>query len=125
MDRIIDGMGFGMTVRKRLLFVCTIHKMRSVTAQKIYEEDIRFDVKSAGIDSTADIVISDFLLNWADCIIVMEKRHRNFIRQKFPDIYRNKKIVCLYIDDDYEYMQAGLIKLLKERVEDLYLRKLL
>jgi protein-tyrosine-phosphatase len=32
----------------KLLFVCTVNRMRSATAHKIYEDDYRFDVKSAG-----------------------------------------------------------------------------
>lgn len=99
--------------------------MRSLTAHKIYEEDKRFDVKSAGTDQSANTVITSDLLNWADGIVVMEKRHRNFIRQKFPEIYKHKKIVCLYIPDDYEFMQIDLVHLLKEKVEDIYFRRLI
>ena len=99
--------------------------MRSATAHKIYENDDRFQVKSAGIDKTADTVLTDELLNWADSIIVMEKHHRNFIRARFPDIYKTKKIVCLYIPDEYDYMQTELIEILKAKVEDVYKRKLI
>ena len=98
--------------------------MRSATAHKIYNDDDRFEVKSAGTDKTADTVISLDLLTWADTVIVMEKHHRNFIRQKFPDIYKTKKIVCLYIPDDYAFMQTELIYILKEKVEDVLKRGL-
>ena len=47
----------------KLLFVCTINRMRSATAHKIYENDGRFHVKSAGTDKTADTVLTDELLN--------------------------------------------------------------
>ncbi|POY36751.1 protein tyrosine phosphatase [Solitalea longa] len=109
----------------KLLFVCTINRMRSATAHKIYENDNRFEVKSAGTDKTANTVLTSELLNWADSVVVMEKHHRNHIREHFPDIYKNKKIVCLYIPDDYDYMQTELIVLLKDRVEDVYNRKLI
>jgi predicted protein tyrosine phosphatase len=99
--------------------------MRSATAHKIYDGDERFEVKSAGTDNSANTVISNELLTWADSIVVMEKHHRNFIRQKFPDIYKNKTIVCLYIPDDYDYMQAELIIILKDKVEDVYKRGLI
>jgi hypothetical protein len=33
-----------------ILFVCTINKMRSLTAERIYQKDERFKVKSAGTD---------------------------------------------------------------------------
>ncbi|HLP49669.1 MAG TPA: hypothetical protein VK154_02235 [Chitinophagales bacterium] len=111
--------------RLKILFVCTVNRMRSATAHKIYEDDPRFEVKSAGTDSSANTVISADILAWADSIIVMEKHHRNYIRQKFPEIYKNKKIVCLYIPDDYDFMQLELISILKDKVEDIYFRKLI
>jgi predicted protein tyrosine phosphatase len=99
--------------------------MRSATAHKIYENDERFEIKSAGTDKNANTPLTQGILNWADSVIVMEKHHRNHIRKHFPDIYKNKKIVCLYIPDDYDYMQIELIELLKEKIEDIYNRKLI
>ena len=109
----------------RVLFVCTINRMRSATAHKIYEHDNRFEVKSAGTDKEANTVLSDEILNWADSIVVMEKHHRSYIRKHFPEIYRTKRIVCLYIPDDYDYMQTELIAILKEKIEDVYKKKLI
>ena len=109
----------------KLLFVCTVNRMRSATAQKIYENDNRFEVKSAGTDKTANTVLSIEILNWADSIVVMEKYHRNHIRNHFHEIYMTKRIVCLYIPDEYDYMQRELIEILKYKVEDIYRRKLI
>ncbi len=109
----------------KLLFVCTVNRMRSATAHKIYEIDDRFEVKSAGTDKSANIVLTEELLNWADSIVVMENHHRNHIRKHFPHIYKNKRIVCLYIPDDYDYMETELIVILKNKVEDVYSRKLI
>jgi predicted protein tyrosine phosphatase len=88
-------------------------------------DDPRFEVKSAGTDESANTVLSEELLNWADAIIVMEKHHRNTIQSQFPDIYEAKKIVCLYIEDLYDLMQPELITLLKDRVENVYKKGLL
>lgn len=104
----------------KILFVCTVNRMRSLTAEKIYAEDERFEVKSAGTAEEANTAISKELLNWADAIVVMEKAHRNHIRKMFPDVYKSKKIVCLYIADVYDYMQPELIAVLKESVERVY-----
>ena len=106
--------------KSRILFVCTVNRMRSATAAKIYESDIRFDVQSAGTDPSAATVINRSLLEWAKCIVVMEKHHRNFIRARYPDIYNTKKIVCLYIPDEYDFMQEELILLLKKRFEEVF-----
>lgn len=109
----------------KILFVCTVNRMRSATAHKIYESDERFDVKSAGTDKTANTVLTEEILSWADSIVVMEKHHRNHIRKHFPEIYKNKRIVCLYIPDDYDYLQTELIGILKDKVEDVYNRRLI
>jgi predicted protein tyrosine phosphatase len=111
--------------KKKLLFVCTVNRMRSATAHKVYETDARFEVKSAGTDKSASTVLTEELLNWAESVVVMEKHHRNHIRKHFPDIYINKRIVCLYIPDDYDYMQTELISILKDKLEDVYHRKLI
>jgi predicted protein tyrosine phosphatase len=109
----------------RLLFVCTVNRMRSATAHEIYKNDNRFEVKSAGTDKTANTVLTIDILNWADSIVVMEKHHRSYIRKHFPAIYNTKRIVCLYIPDEYDYMQAALIAILKDKIEDVYTRKLI
>src|ERR1700722_9008119 len=105
-----------MSYKLKILFICTINRMRSATAHVIYQDDSRFEVKSAGTDKTANVVLSEDLLNWADAIIVMERHHRNSIRKHYPRIYDSKKIVCLYIEDNYDYMQPELISILQERV---------
>ena len=112
-------MNFG---RKKILFVCTINRMRSATAHQVYNNDKRFEVKSAGTHQYAKTELSRELLEWADSVIVMERAHRNFIRAHYPDIFADKKIVCLYIPDEYDFMQAELITILKERVENAFTR---
>lgn len=112
-------------MNKRILFVCTINKSRSITDEKIYSEDARFEVKSAGTDKGAVMVINQELVDWADSIVVMEKHHQNSIRKLFPEIYKRKKIVCLFIPDEYDYMQPELVNLLKYKFEDVYRRGLL
>ncbi len=114
-----------INTKLKLLFVCTVNRMRSATVHKIYENDDRFEVKSEGTDKTANTVLTNEILSWADSIIVMEKYHRNHIRNHFPEIYKNKRIVCLYIPDDYDFMQTELIGILKHKVEDIYNRNLI
>jgi len=114
-----------MSERKKILFICTVNRMRSATAEKIYEDDVRFEVQSAGTHPSANQVLDEYLMEWADAIVVMEKAHRNFIRAKFPTYYATKKIVCLYIPDEYRYMDEGLIALLKSKFEGVYQRGLL
>ncbi len=111
--------------RLKILFVCTVNRMRSATAHKIFQSDQRFEIDSAGTHKSATTVLKSEHLEWADAIIVMEKHHRSFIRHKYPLYYDKKKIVCLYIPDDFDFMQPELIAILKNKVEDVYNRGLL
>lgn len=52
-------------------------------------------------------------LGWADLIFVMEKRHLARIQHKFREEVATKRIVCLYIPDEYEYMDEALIDRLR------------
>ncbi len=109
----------------RILFVCTVNRMRSATAHELYKNDERFEINSAGTDASAKTVINQQLLDWGDAIVVMEKAHRNFIRKQYPNAYSTKKIVCLYIPDEYEYMQKELVDAISVKFEDVYTRGLL
>lgn len=111
--------------RSKVLFVCTVNRMRSATAYELYKDDPRFEVDSAGTDRTANTVLEEWHLEWADAIVVMEKQHRNKIRERFPMLFERKPIVCLYIEDIYDFMQPELIAVLREKFEDVYRRGLL
>ena len=105
---------------KKILFVCTVNRMRSLTAEHIFKHDRRFEVKSAGTDISATRQINRELLDWAQYIVVMENHHRNTIRKKFPDIYKKKKIICLNIPDVFPYMDGELIALLKIKMQEIF-----
>jgi predicted protein tyrosine phosphatase len=104
------------SVKQKILFVCDFNRMRSPTAETIFGHYPQWEVKSAGISPEADVPLTRELLEWADVIFVMEKRHRNVIRKKFPGIYQEKRIICLYIPDEFEYMDPELVGLLNARL---------
>jgi predicted protein tyrosine phosphatase len=99
-----------------LLFVCEANQLRSPTAENIFSRYPGIQAKSAGVGKQATVPLSLELLEWADLIFVMEKRQRNIIHSRFKEIYRRKRIICIYISDDYEFMDPELIQLLEERV---------
>lgn len=107
-----------------ILFVCTVNRMRSATAQKIYENDERFDVDSAGTDRSANVQIEEWHWDWADYIVVMERAHLSKLRQQFPMLYRSKPTLCLHIPDVFDFMQPELIDLLREKFEAMYEREI-
>jgi predicted protein tyrosine phosphatase len=102
-----------------LLFICTINRMRSCTAETVYGTNPAFKVKSAGIAPTAPNQITPELLRWADKVFVMENLHRAFLTEKFPDIDLTRKLIVLGIPDFYYYMEPELIDLIKARVDPL------
>ena len=43
----------------------------------------------------------------------MEARHRDYLRDKFPEALTGKRVICLRIPDDFTYNDPELIDLLK------------
>ena len=78
--------------------------------------DKRLEVRSAGLDRDAINTLSADDLEWADIIFVMEKTHRNKLSKKYAKFIRKKRVVCLDIPDEYEYMDPILIHLLQTLV---------
>lgn len=104
--------------RTKILFVCSRNRRRSLTAETIFQDDPRWQVRSAGTEEGARIKVTAGHLGWADVIVVMEKRHKERLRQKYPDALADKPCLCLFVSDDYEYMAADLIELLRERMKE-------
>ena len=55
-------------------------------------------------------------IEWADIIFVMEKAHRNKLNRKFRSSLNGKRVICLDIPDDYEFMDPDLVRILESRV---------
>ncbi len=56
------------------------------------------------------------MIERADIIFVMEKSHRNKLSKKYKSFLKDKRVVCLDIPDEYDYMDSDLIKILKNKV---------
>jgi len=100
----------------KVLFICEANRLRSPTAETIFSTYSGVEAKSAGVGKEATVPVSAELLDWADLIFVMEKRHRNLIHSRFREVYLRKRIICLYIPDEFEFMDPELICLLEEKV---------
>lgn len=100
----------------KLLFLCSQNKRRSLTAEKIFDGYNGHEARSAGTESNARIKITGGLLGWAEIIFCMEKKHLRRIREKHSDLIADKKVVCLYVSDDYDFMDRELINLLMSSV---------
>ena len=106
--------------RLNILFVCSRNQWRSPTAEKIFGEDPRMNVKSAGTSSVARVRVSEKLLEWADCVMVMERKHRRDLERLFPECVQSSEVVVLDIPDDYQFMDEELITLLRDSVDEVF-----
>jgi predicted protein tyrosine phosphatase len=98
---------------KRALFICSQNRLRSPTAEQIFSTWPDVETDSAGLGGDANVPLSSEQIAWANIIFVMEKAHRNRLSTRFRSHLNGKRIICLDIPDDYDYMQPALIKLLE------------
>lgn len=102
---------------KNVLFICAANRLRSPTAEQVFANYPDIETDSAGVNSSADIVVSSEQLQWADLIFVMENSHRRKLSQKYKKYLNGQRIITLGIPDNYAYMDAELIRILKMKVE--------
>ena len=103
----------GDTAPLHLLFICSRNKWRSRTAEDLYRNFPGHVAKSAGTEPGAGQRVTEGLLGWAALIFVMETKHRDYLRAKFPEAIAGKRVICLRIPDDYTYNDPELVDLLK------------
>jgi predicted protein tyrosine phosphatase len=101
---------------KRVLFLCSQNQLRSPTAEQVFATHPGVECMSAGTNHNADNPLTAELVEWADIIFVMEKIHRNKLASRFRKQLLNKRVICLDIPDNYEYMEPSLVRLLKVKV---------
>ena len=101
---------------RNVLFICGQNRLRSPTAEHVFANWPGIETASAGLKNDAENPVTPELLKWAHTIFVMERSHRSKLSAKFKRHLGSVRIVCLDIPDDYEYMDPGLIKLLKAKV---------
>jgi predicted protein tyrosine phosphatase len=98
------------------LFICSQNKLRSPTAEAVFATWPGVETDSAGTNNDAETPLTPEQIDWADIIFVMEKMHRKKLSQKFRKYLNGKRVVCLDITDDYDFMQEELVKLLEIKV---------
>ena len=106
-----------MAERPNILIVCGRNKKRSRTAEHIFKNDNRFNVRSVGLSPKSDRKISENDLNWADLVFVMETGYRARIWGLYSHL-ELPTIEVLNIPDEYEFMDEELIELLIDRINE-------
>ncbi|MBL7734383.1 MAG: hypothetical protein JNL51_02905 [Chitinophagaceae bacterium] len=106
-----------MTDRPNLLVVCGRNKKRSRTAEYIFKNDERFNIRSVGLSPKSERKITEEDLKWADLVFVMEVEHRGRISGAYRHL-QLPNIEVLNIEDEYEFMDEELVQLLTDRIND-------
>jgi len=101
---------------RNILFVCSQNRLRSPTAEHVFATWAGVEASSAGLNNDAENPVTPELLAWADLIFVMERAHRRKLSAKFKPYLANKRVICLDIPDDFEFMDPMLVRLLEAKV---------
>lgn len=101
---------------RNLLFICSQNRLRSPTAEQVFADYQGIETASAGLNNDAESPVTPEIIEWANIIFVMERAHRNKLSAKFKKYLSNKRVICLDIPDEYEYMDPILIGFLKIKV---------
>jgi predicted protein tyrosine phosphatase len=101
---------------QRILFICSMNRWRSPTAEQVFAEHPGVECTSAGLSHGAENPVTPELIAWADLIFVMERAHKAKLAKAFKPYLGNKRVVCLNIPDNYKFMDPALVKLLRAKV---------
>ncbi|SHN34361.1 low molecular weight protein tyrosine phosphatase family protein [Mucilaginibacter sp. OK098] len=98
-----------------LLFICSKNQWRSPTAEMLFKNHAIHKARSAGTSDKARIKVNQKLVDWADVIFVMERKHKELLRQCY--IIYGKQLVVLDIEDLYPYGDSALVEILQKALE--------
>ena len=108
----------------KILFVCSANVDRSKTAEDFFAEQFnQFQFHSAGTNhkicqQKGTNPLDQRLLDWADKIIVMENKHRDWIYTNLEA--KGLDIQVLNIEDRYTYYSMNLIEILQQKCNRLF-----
>ena len=105
----------------KFLFIYSVNKQRSKTAEDYFAKKFpEHEFLSAGTNTKicrkeGTTELTKDLLEWADKVYVMEKKHLDQIQKHTGSKYYSK-IEVLNIRDIYKYYDADLLSILEEKV---------
>lgn len=108
-----------MSQSKKLLFICSQNRLRSLTAEHLFRPSLDYVAKSAGTSPQARVRVDADLVGWADLVFVMEPKHEDLLRENFGPALTKKKVICLNIPDIYQCDEPALVEVLKARLADV------
>jgi predicted protein tyrosine phosphatase len=100
----------------RVLFICALNQWRSPTAEHLYRDDARLQVRSAGVRADARRKVSQLDLAWADVVFVMDREQKRWIQEQFRSI-QLPDIRILDVPDEFPYMDPRLQAALRAAID--------
>jgi predicted protein tyrosine phosphatase len=104
---------------KCVLFICGKARMRSPTAADMVASWHGFETDFTGLSKDADELLSSEHLDWADIIVVMEKRQKSKLSSQFGAQLAAKRVVALGVADKYDYMEPALQEILHQKLRKI------
>lgn len=99
-----------------LLFICSKNQWRSPTAELLFKNHAVHQARSAGTSEKARVKVNQKMIDWADVILVMERKHQQILKQRFD--LTDKQIVVLDIEDSYQLNDPELINIFSISLHD-------
>ncbi len=96
-----------------------MNQWRSPTAEKLYRNHPSLQVRSGGTSPKARHSVTKSDLDWADAVMVMERKHVQRLRKAFPSEMMEKTTCVLDIEDLYQFMDSDLVEELKNAVDPI------
>lgn len=94
-----------------LLFICSKNQWRSPTAELLFKNHPEHTAHSAGTSDKARIRVTQKMIDRANLIFVMERRHKQLLSQRLE--LSGKQIIVLDIEDNYQFNDPELIAILR------------
>ena len=96
-----------------------MNQWRSPTAETLFRKHADYSVRSAGTRDKARRRVTAKDLQWADIIFVMEQKHKQRLKATYGSLLQYKTLHVLDIEDNYQYMDEELVRLLTHSIEHL------
>ena len=106
-------------MKEKVLFVCSQNYLRSPTAELEFKNDPLIWPRSAGTDADAICPVTVGLLQWADVVVCMERKHAKAVEK----IFKHPCIRVLNVPDEYDFNDPALRSLLRHRVTELLVQQ--
>lgn len=103
--------------KKRVLFICTQNKVRSLTAEHLYRVRPDLEVKSCGTATFAKNQLSKELLDWAEAVFTFDDSQMEVIERHFHQAAQGKPVICLGLPDIFTYKSDALVVKLTAKLE--------